>query len=140
MSKLANDHAHSGQKQRTYWFQFAHLRIGKSANCLWAEKDSNLRTRERTDLQSVAFSHSAICPSYFGFFKSYLQSHLSESNQRPTDYKSVALPAELKWHFAFNPTLFQPTTFPISIGMLSSRTKVAFNHARLCTELRRSKQ
>ena len=25
-------------------------------------------------------------------------SHLSESNQRPTDYKSVALPAELKWH------------------------------------------
>jgi hypothetical protein len=24
---------------------------------------------------------------------------LSESNQRPTDYKSVALPAELKWHF-----------------------------------------
>ena len=27
------------------------------------------------------------------------QSHLSESNQRPTDYKSVALPAELKWRF-----------------------------------------
>ena len=27
-----------------------------------------------------------------------LLSHLSESNQRPTDYKSVALPAELKWH------------------------------------------
>jgi hypothetical protein len=27
-------------------------------------------------------------------------SHLSESNQRPTDYKSVALPAELKWHFS----------------------------------------
>jgi len=25
-------------------------------------------------------------------------SHLSGSNQRPTDYKSVALPAELKWH------------------------------------------
>ena len=30
---------------------------------MWAEKDSNLRTRERTDLQSVAFSHSAIYPS-----------------------------------------------------------------------------
>ena len=29
---------------------------------MWAEKDSNLRTRERTDLQSVAFSHSAIYP------------------------------------------------------------------------------
>ncbi len=29
-------------------------------------------------------------------------SHLSESNQRPTDYKSVALPAELKWHILKN--------------------------------------
>ena len=28
----------------------------------WAEQGSNLRTRERTDLQSVAFNHSAICP------------------------------------------------------------------------------
>ena len=28
-------------------------------------------------------------------------SHLSESNQRPTDYKSVALPAELKWQLTF---------------------------------------
>ena len=35
----------------------SHLRI-----FLWAEKDSNLRTRERTDLQSVAFNLSAICP------------------------------------------------------------------------------
>ena len=30
--------------------------------CWWAEKDSNLRTRMRTDLQSAAFSRSAICP------------------------------------------------------------------------------
>ena len=29
-------------------------------------------------------------------------SHLSESNQRPTDYKSVALPAELKWQILKN--------------------------------------
>ena len=29
----------------------------------WEEKDSNLRTRMRTDLQSAAFSHSAICPN-----------------------------------------------------------------------------
>lgn len=26
-------------------------------------------------------------------------SHLSESNRRPTGYKSVALPAELRWRF-----------------------------------------
>ena len=36
-------------------------------------------------------SHFPLLISY------YLLSHLSESNQRPTDYKSVALPAELKW-------------------------------------------
>ena len=29
----------------------------------WAEQGSNLRTRERTDLQSVAFNRSAICPT-----------------------------------------------------------------------------
>ena len=29
---------------------------------MWAELGSNQRTRERTDLQSVAFNHSAICP------------------------------------------------------------------------------
>src|SRR4051812_43152754 len=28
----------------------------------WAGKDSNLRTLTRTDLQSVAFNHSATCP------------------------------------------------------------------------------
>lgn len=66
---------------------------------MWAEKDSNLRTRERTDLQSVAFNHSAIYPVMVKnhFQISNRMSHLPESNQRPTDYKSVALPAELKW-------------------------------------------
>ena len=58
---------------------------------LWARMDSNHRTPKRTDLQSVAVGHLATCP--------LSKSHLSESNQRPTDYKSVALPAELKWHF-----------------------------------------
>ena len=34
-------------------------------------------------------------------------SHLSESNQRPTDYKSVALPTELKWRMESNKELPQ---------------------------------
>jgi hypothetical protein len=41
-----------------------------------------------------------VCASISQFAISKFQnseSHLSESNQRPTDYKSVALPAELKW-------------------------------------------
>ena len=51
--------------------------------------DSNHRTPKRTDLQSVAVGHLATCPL----------SHLPESNWRPTDYKSVALPAELRWQY-----------------------------------------
>jgi hypothetical protein len=43
--------------QRTY-------RFAKARRVMWAELDSNQRTRERTDLQSVAFSHSAICPQF----------------------------------------------------------------------------
>ena len=34
----------------------------------WGEKDSNLRTRERTDLQSVVVGHLTISPSYKGEF------------------------------------------------------------------------
>ena len=45
-------------------FIFTHFHIS-----MWAEKDSNLRTRERTDLQSVAFSHSAIYPLYINLKK-----------------------------------------------------------------------
>jgi hypothetical protein len=47
-------------------------------------------------------------------------SHLSESNQRPTDYKSVALPAELKWRikcFPFDLLITWPNTkLQCSIG------------------------
>jgi hypothetical protein len=35
-------------------------------------------------------------------------SHLPESNWRPTDYKSVALPAELRWRFFLPATLDDP--------------------------------
>ena len=66
-------------------------------------------------------------PDYQGnlVFKSLL----SESNQRPTDYKSVALPAELRRHF-FKSALFLTTTdllitsqllylpIPIAIGTI----------------------
>ena len=41
-------------------------------------------------------------------------SHLSESNQRPTDYKSVALPAELKWHITLRPNFYKFHRYTIS--------------------------
>ena len=61
----------------------------RNADGMWARMDSNHRTPKRTDLQSVAVGHLATCPL----------SHLPESNWRPTDYKSVALPAELRWQY-----------------------------------------
>ncbi len=81
----------------------------KTALCLWwAGVDSNHRTRERTDLQSVAFNHSATyplttsprswlrsrgIPECFHFWD---WSRPSELNRQPSDYKSDALPVELE--------------------------------------------
>ena len=56
---------------------------------LWAGKDSNLRTRKRTDLQSVVVGHLTTCPKS-------IKSRRRDSNPRPADYKSAALPTELR--------------------------------------------
>ena len=53
----------------------------------WAGTDSNRRSRKATDLQSARFNH---LPTYPALFSSFL-SLLSDSNQRPRDYKSRAL-------------------------------------------------
>src|SRR5208283_1692644 len=56
----------------------------------WRGEDSNLRRRSPSDLQSDPFGHSGTSPRNISN-----QSRWSESNRRPTDYKSVALPTEL---------------------------------------------
>ena len=53
---------------------------------LWVVMDSNHRSRKTADLQSAPFGHSGNHP----LFSSSL-SLLSDSNQRPRDYKSRAL-------------------------------------------------
>jgi hypothetical protein len=55
----------------------------------WRGEDSNLRRRLPTDLQSAPFDRSGTSP---------LWSRRRESNPRPADYKSAALPAELHRH------------------------------------------
>ena len=50
----------------------------------WVEMDSNHRSYKAADLQSAPFGHSGIYPAFF-------LSLLSDSNQRPRDYKSRAL-------------------------------------------------
>src|SRR6185312_4904559 len=83
----------------------------------WARMDSNHRTPKRTDLQSVAVGHLATCPAMFrgiprrifsqrttaaspNFLKRlspFPVSQRRDSNPRPADYKSAALPTELLW-------------------------------------------
>ena len=51
-----------------------------------------------TELQSAPFGRSGISPYYIIFEK---RSQWRDSNPRPADYKSAALPAELHWLFSF---------------------------------------
>ena len=53
-------------------------------NHRWGGEDSNLRSRQTTDLQSAPFDRSGTSPEYF-------LSRWRDSNPRPADYKSAAL-------------------------------------------------
>ncbi len=64
---------------------------------LWARKDSNLRSRKTADLQSAPFGHSGTYPN-----KRTTMSRRRESNPRPADYKSAALPTELLRQYALS--------------------------------------
>src|SRR5262249_21756602 len=57
----------------------------------WRGEDSNLRRRLPADLQSAPFGRSGTSP----FVPSPTPSRWPESNRRPADYKSAALPTEL---------------------------------------------
>ena len=76
------------QLGRLSLYQLSYSRMVKhDVACTGGER--RIRTSEGfpTELQSVPFGHSGISPN---------PSLLPDSNQRPTDYKSVALPAELR--------------------------------------------
>ena len=74
---------------------------GQALLFLWAKMDSNHGRYKPADLQSAPFDHSGIRPLFFfiprqpnssGRFRVLsLLSLLSDSNQRPRDYKSRAL-------------------------------------------------
>jgi hypothetical protein len=85
----------------------------------WARMDSNHRTPKRTDLQSVVVGHLTTCPA---------KSHLPESNWRPTDYKSVALPAELRWLILPNPPNCWPQRKTISAQVLTPADNAIKNY------------
>ena len=63
----------------------------------WERMDSNHRSEDATDLQSAPFGHSGTLPY------SNKWSWWTDSNPRPADYKSAALPAELHQHLTSEP-------------------------------------
>ena len=75
-----------------------HHQLGRSVLPLLhsrtGEKDSNSEGTP-ADLQSAPFGRSGISPINF-ISKNMVLSHREDSNLRPTDYKSVALPTELR--------------------------------------------
>ena len=67
----------------------------------WREEDSNLRSSQgAADLQSAAINHSAISPIENQISSSFdvmaFWSWRRDLNPRPADYKSAALPTELR--------------------------------------------
>src|SRR5206468_9950359 len=59
----------------------------------WTGEDSNLRSPQgAADLQSAAINRSATCPLFDA------TSWRRDLNPRPADYKSAALPTELRQH------------------------------------------
>ena len=92
------------------------------ARRLWGEKDLNLRRRKPTDLQSAPFDHSGISP----LLDLRPSSHLPESNRGPRDYKSRALPTELRWRGQRSAIYTKATTFVKAFQCLTSLPECKF--------------
>ena len=60
----------------------------------WRRKDLNLCRRTPADLQSAPFDHSGTPPRYAYIFAKW--SRRTDLNGQPADYKSAALPIELR--------------------------------------------
>ena len=100
----------------THHFKSA-IRNRQSKIPLWAGKDSNLRRRMPSDLQSDAFNHFATCPlsraraeranKKIEANNNASLSWRADSDRRPADYKSAALPTELRQHTIVPPTLIR---------------------------------
>jgi hypothetical protein len=96
----------------------------------WGDQDSNLRTRKRTDLQSVVVGHLTISPFLKVNFQRTFWSPRMESNLRPADYKSAALPAELHGHFKTLPSIQYAMNTPFLKTERKSKQLIQFSKAR----------
>ena len=94
-----------------WWESNSHYQLGRlefyhwTTPAMWGQKDSNLRRHTSADLQSAAFDRSAMSPMWLLSISTHTKLHLSrrrDSNPRPADYKSAALPTELHRQVGFN--------------------------------------
>ena len=80
--------------------------------------ESRIRTyvAEAADLQSAPFDRSGISPE---------RSRLLDSNQRPADYKSAALPTELRRQYAKNQRVISKNLLLFSTLLILRTAKVS---------------
>ena len=88
-----------------------HLPLNK-----WAEQDSNLRSASARDLQSLPVDHVGICPL----------SWREDLNPRPADYKSAALPTELRQQYFLRKgySAWQPEPYQSQFFLNPTRRKL----------------
>ena len=92
----------------------------------WERMDSDHRSMKATDLQSAPFGHSGTLP--FRFSRKNLSgltdrkwSWWTDSNPRPADYKSAALPTELHQRLTLN---YYITDFCVCQVLFSNFSKI----------------
>ena len=73
-------------------YQLSYSRSPLHPQNWWRGEDSNLRRHTPADLQSAPFGHSGTSPQQILNSNTPGWSRWSESNRRPADYKSAALP------------------------------------------------
>ena len=92
-------------------------RLGSSGSALVGEGGFEPPKSLTTDLQSAPFGHSGILP-YLIELLVKKWSWWTDSNPRPADYKSAALPAELYQHLSNEQVVYYQTSIRLSTGNL----------------------
>ena len=89
--------------------------LGSSGSALVGEGGFEPPKSLTTDLQSAPFGHSGILP-YLIELLVKKWSWWTDSNPRPADYKSAALPAELYQHLSNEQVVYYQTSIRLSTG------------------------
>ena len=116
----AGDEARTRDLQlgRLSLYQLSYSRIHIITFSVYISGESRIRTyvAEAADLQSAPFDRSGISPE---------KSRLLDSNQRPADYKSAALPTELRRQYVKNQRVISKNFILFSTLLILRTAKVS---------------